>query len=200
MDHINQIDTMCGRFSTSTLPINILNGLSVSVRHWESRDQVYPKDDVNVVFRDESNEITLMKWGWERSFSPRPLINTRGLEAWTKKTWAQAIQERRCIIPAKAFYEWDENQPKGKRDRYRISSTQNDGFAMGGLYEINKDGELFMSILTTLPNEKMSKIHHRMPVILNEENYEAWFTSTDRKEVEFMMKPLADSQINIVKG
>lgn len=157
---------MCGRFSTNTIPYDILNNLLAKDVDWKARDQVYPTNNVHVIFRDMENDIALMKWGWERSFSQRPLINTRGLEAWSKKTWAKAIQERRCIIPASAFYEWNENQPKGKRDMYRISPSDENGFAFGGLYEINKNGEMFMSILTTKPNKKMSEIHHRMPVII----------------------------------
>ena len=93
-----------------------------------------------------NDELAQMQWGWERSFTKRPLINARSAEAWEKRTWSKVLQERRCIIPASGFYEWDEHMPKGKRDMYRIDPAYENGFAFGRLYEINSDGEMFMSI------------------------------------------------------
>ena len=192
---------MCGRFSTAHMPDTIIKALDVVPIDFQLRDQVYPTQQVHVVFRgEESNEITQMTWGWERSFSKRPLINARGSEAWEKRTWAKALRERRCIIPASGFFEWNENQPKGSRDRYRISPAFDDGFAFGGLYEINSEtGEMFMSILTTGPNKKMAKIHHRMPVILETDEFENWFTSEDRDEINNMMRAANEGWIKVSK-
>ena len=191
---------MCGRFSTSHLPESIIKALNVVPDHFNLREQVYPRNQVDVVFRGEDrNEITQMTWGWERSFSKRPLINTRSAEAWNKRTWSKAMYERRCIIPASGFFEWDENQPKGKRDKYRIDSVVDDGFAFGGLYEINTDGEMFMSILTTKPNKKMAKIHHRMPVRLDKKEFDDWFESNDCNEIDYMMQPADEERVELVK-
>ncbi len=41
----------------------------------------------------------------------------------------------------------------------------------------------------------MSKIHHRMPVILQKDNYENWFISKEREEIELMMTPLGNEEI-----
>ena len=188
---------MCGRFSTSNIPTSIISSLNVSADKFEPKREVYPSDEVTVVFRAKINEAAKMRWGWHRDFSKRPLINTRGLEAWNKKTWRHALQHQRCIIPASAFYEWNENQPKGKRDKYKISPTDTDGFAIGGLYEINEMGEMLMSILTTLPNSKMTTIHHRMPVIIVSDQFDNWFTSNNKTEIEGMMQPLHNESIKI---
>ena len=190
---------MCGRFSLDRLPANIIEALIDAEIAFTTREQVYPTNEVGVVIRTENgNEFAQMKWGWERSFSKRPLINTRSAEAWEKKTWSKAMYEHRCIIPTSGFFEWDENQPKGKRDRYRINPTHDDGFAFGGLYEVNSHGEMFMSILTTAPNKKMSKIHHRMPVILETDEFENWFEAEDREEIDYMMQPANDDWIRLV--
>jgi putative SOS response-associated peptidase YedK len=141
-----------------------------------------------------------MKWGWERSFAKRPLINARAREAWDKPTWCEAIKKRRCIIPASAYFEWNENQPKGKRDCYRIDPTFDDGFALGGLYEISaKTGEMFVSILTTAPNKKMAEIHHRMPVIIDIGGFDRWFDSDDRDEISSLLNPINSDQIRLSK-
>ncbi len=190
---------MCGRFSLDALPSSILDVLGLDIVDFKPRAQVYPTNQVPVAFHpNHKNELTEMTWGWERPFSKRPLINTRSAEAWEKRTWSKAMRERRCIIPASGFFEWDENQPKGKRDRYRINPAFDDGFAFGGLYEINSEtGEMFMSILTTAPNEKMAEIHHRMPVILDKDEFKHWFTSDDRDEIEFMIQPANEDWINV---
>ena len=56
-----------------------------------------------------------------------------------------------------------------------------------------------MSILTTEPNNKMAKIHHRMPVILNVEELEKWFKSEDRDDIDGLMMPANDDWIKVTK-
>lgn len=190
---------MCGRFYLDTFPQSIVEALIDAEIGFTSHGQVYPTNEVAVAIRtDNGNEFAQMKWGWERSFSKKPLINTRSAEAWGKKTWSKAMVENRCIIPASGFFEWDQNQSKGKRDRYKISPSNADGFALGGLYEVNREtGEMFMSILTTAPNNKMGKIHHRMPVLLEQDEFNRWFASEDRAEVEQIMRPAQDDWIDV---
>ena len=192
---------MCGRFSLDRLPDNIIETLIDAEISFTAREQVYPSEDVSVVYRSENgNEFAQMKWGWERSFAKRPLINTRAREAWDKPTWRNAIKRHRCIIPVSAYFEWDENQPRGKRDCYRIDPTFDNGFALGGLYEINETtGEMFMSILTTVPNSKIAEIHHRMPVILNIPVFDMWLESEDRKDIDMLISPIKSEQINMRK-
>ena len=191
---------MCGRFLLDHFPKSIVAALIDAEIEFVPRAEVYPADRVDVVFRgDEGNEVASMQWGWKRSFSNKPLINARSAGAWDKKIWVQALRNHRCIIPASGFFEWDENQPKGRRDKYRIEPVGEDGFAFGGLYEMSTDGEMFMSILTTTPSPKLSKIHHRMPVILDRVDYADWLESGDRKLLEPMMRPLHDSKLRCTK-
>ncbi len=191
---------MCGRFSLGQYPDSIIKALDVGPVNFKPRNQVYPTNQIDVVFRGEdSNEIAVMTWGWERPFTKRPLINFRGYEAWEKRTWSKALRERRCISPVSGFFEWNENHPKGHRDRYRIKPTYDDEFAFGGVYEINSEtGEMFVSIATTDPNKKMSKIHHRMPVILDKDEFNDWFVSKERDHVDDLMRPANEDWIDVV--
>ena len=190
---------MCGRFFLDSVPRSIVEALVDAEIVFIARKQIYPTNEVAVaIHTDNGNEFAQMKWGWERSFSKQPLINTRSAEAWDKKTWSKTMRKNRCIIPASGFFEWDQNQPKGKRDRYKISPAKADGFAFGGLYEVNyQTGEMFMSILTTAPNKKMAKIHHRMPVMLEQDEFIDWFDSEDHEEVMQMMRPAKDDGIDV---
>ncbi len=190
---------MCGRFYLDTYPRSIVEALIDAEMSFVPREQIYPTNEVAVAIRTTNgNEIAQMRWGWRRSFSRQPLINTRSAEAWDKKTWSHAMLNSRCIVPASGFYEWDQNQAKGKRDRYRISPSANDGFALGGLYEIDHEtGEMFMSILTTSPNNKMQKIHHRMPVLLQQNEFNDWLASSNHTEIEHMMQAAKDDYIDV---
>ncbi len=192
---------MCGRFSLDVLPTTLIKDLGVTYPNFKPHKQIYPTNEVGVVFRANGhNELAQMKWGFERLFNKKPLINFRGFEAWEKRTWSKALRERRCIIPASGFYEWDEHQPKGKRDRYRINPVHDDGLALGGVYEINSGtGEIFFAIATTNPNKKMAEIHHRMPVILDYDELALWFVSEDRDEINHMMGAANEDWIEVVK-
>lgn len=192
---------MCGRFSLEQYPKTILEALELEYSvEFKPRSEVYPTNEVTVIIHTKNGyELAPMIWGWQRSFSKTPLINTRSAEAWDKKTWTESLSKRRCIIPASGFYEWNQNQPKGKRDKYRINPINEDGFALGGIYEINSDGEMNVSILTTSPNKKMQQIHRRMPVILNCNGFDTWFRSTFRNEIDELMQPICDERIEIIK-
>ena len=201
-NHSSGIQTkMCGRFSLEQYPKTILEALELEYRvEFEPRIEIYPTNEVTVAIDNETDyELVPMIWGFKRSFSKTPLINTRSAEAWHKKTWADSLNKRRCIIPASGFYEWNQNQPKGKRDKYKINPIKEDGFALGGIYEINTDGEMNVSVLTTAPNNKMQQIHHRMPVILDFNGFETWFKSSQKDEITQLMKPIGDERIDLIK-
>ena len=151
-----------------------------------------------------------MNWGWIREWTKevdgeiKVVVNKRLFNArrkndkghiWTNRLWGKAFRERRCLIPVNAFYEWDENQPKGKRDKYVIEYKE-PVMGLGGIYEIS-NGELFMSICTTDPNKKMAKIHHRMPVIIQSKDVEEWLSSKDREAVDHLMQSAPDSWIHV---
>lgn len=153
---------------------------------------------------DEEYDAAFMNWGWKREwdkdkrlFNSRR-VSTKGLPIWGSRVWGKAIRERRCLIPINAFYEWDENQPKGMRDCYRIEYKE-PAMSLGGIYEISSDGEMFMSICTTDPNKKMAKIHHRMPVIINKKDAEEWLASDDENTVDNLMSSSPETHIKLIK-
>ena len=180
---------------------------------------IYPRDDFHLsakLFpyykplltgfsdRDGSYDAAFMNWGWKRDWDKgKRLFNSRRVSAkgqpiWDSKVWGQSIRQRRCVVPVNAFYEWDENQPRGKRDRYRVEGKRS-AMMLGGIYEITADGEMFMSICTTDPNKKMAKIHHRMPVIIDSEDIEQWLQSDNPQEVDKLMCSKPDAAINLIK-
>ncbi len=202
---------MCGRVNvTDYQQIAILMdaiGVPMSGADMALSENLFPYYKPLVAgFMSEDNKMdsALMNWGWKRPWDKgKRLFNSRRVSAkgqviWESPVWGDAIRRRRCLIPINAFYEWDQNQPKGKRNRYRIE-TQEAAFTLGGIFEISDDGELFLSICTTDPNEKMAEIHHRMPVIIDTKDAEQWLSSDNASEVDELMQAKPEDYIRMTK-
>ncbi|MFB6355247.1 MAG: SOS response-associated peptidase, partial [bacterium] len=90
--------------------------------------------------------------------------------------------------------EW-ESEDDDTKQPYYIEPTENDLFGFAGIWDIWKDDETgdtiqSCAIITTEANEKLEGIHHRMPVILSENEYEPWL-DTDLQEPD-RLQPLLD--------
>ena len=96
-------------------------------------------------------------------------INARAETLSEKPMFRNLVKRNRCLVPANGFYEWknlgDHKQP------YYITVPDDPLFAFAGLYDTytNDEGEeaSTYTIITTEPNELMSTLHNRMPVILH---------------------------------
>lgn len=203
---------MCGRVNVTDYPsITILMediGMPVNFGdEFSPSEKLFPYYKplaAGFVNEEGHMDTALMNWGWQRDWDKgNRLFNSRRVSAkgqviWKSPVWGEAIRKRRCLIPINAFYEWDQNQPKGKRNRYRIES-QDPAMALGGIFEISADGEMFLSICTTDPNEKMAAIHHRMPVIIDKKDSEQWLMSNEPKDVDQLMQSQPDDYIRMIK-
>ena len=105
----------------------------------------------------EGLQLQNLKWGFE-GFDGKLLINARAEGIETRRTFAESIQERRCVLPASGFYEWD-------YDKNKVTFTLPDNPVMylGGIY---KDGRFV--IITIEANSSMIKVHDRMPLIIGD--------------------------------
>jgi putative SOS response-associated peptidase YedK len=86
------------------------------------------------------------------------------------------MKQRRCLIPADGFYEWQKQQ--GGKQPFFIHLADGKPFALAGLWERWRSPEgswlETCTILTTEANELMRPLHDRMPVILPPEHYDRW--------------------------
>ena len=85
-------------------------------------------------------------------------------------------------MPADGFYEW--RRTGESKTPYFISLASGEPFALAGLWErwVDKgSGEELQSatLLTTAANEFMSRLHERMPVILNPAAATEWLSGDD---------------------
>lgn len=114
-----------------------------------------------------------------------------------KNDAANDFRQRRCLVPADAFYEW--KQEVKEKIPYRIFLKNQNIFSMAGIWEKCKlpNGETIFSfaIITTQPNTLMTKIHNRMPVILDKKGEDLWINNTDEKELTNLLKPFPAEQM-----
>ncbi len=108
------------------------------------------------------------------------MINARAETVATKPAFRRAFKERRCLLLADGFYEWQRQD--GRKQPYYIRLHDGRPFAFAGLWErwVPPDGQPLDSctIITTVSNTLIQPLHVRMPVILAAADYENWLDPT----------------------
>jgi putative SOS response-associated peptidase YedK len=114
-------------------------------------------------------------WSKDASFGARA-INARSETVAEKPAFRSAFKRRRCLVPASGFYEW--SGPKGARTAHLFALRDGQPFTFAGIWETwqpqQGDALETFSILTCAPNDLVSKVHDRMPVILPAAQRDAW--------------------------
>jgi putative SOS response-associated peptidase YedK len=151
---------------------------------WAPRYNIVPTQSVPVIRqipKEPRRELSLVRWGlipsWAKDMSGAAMmINARSETAATKPAFRDPLANRRCMIPADGFYEW-ERRGKAKQP-YCFEINDGELFAFAGLWDrwTDPSGQWIKScsILTTSPNAVTSTVHDRMPVILDPDSYDLW--------------------------
>lgn len=140
----------------------------------ERKGDIYPSNAAPVICgRNDRLCSMIMKWGFAGK-DKKLLINARAETALERPTFSESVRQRRCIIPARHFYEWN-------RDRQKVTfyRSQKRVLYMAGFYREQEDGSHFM-ILTTAANDSMRPVHDRMPLILEEKELLPWICDSTR--------------------
>lgn len=182
---------MCGRFSLTPKieqviqKLNIINSIDYAPNY-----NIAPSQDI-VVVRNSGDklEISTMRWGlipfWMKELpKSNNLINARSETVASKPSFRNAYRKRRCLIPADGFYEWQKLE-NGKQPYY-IQLKNKDIFTFAGLWEQWQGEDQTIescTILTTDANEDMKPIHHRMPVIIDQNQFHRWFDNADPQDL-----------------
>jgi putative SOS response-associated peptidase YedK len=176
---------MCGRFAI-TLPDDAMASLfeATPANDLPKRPNfnICPTNQVHVITSDAgTRHLRSMRWGflpyWYKTTNGGPLlINARSETIAEKPAFKAACRERRCLIPASGFYEWTKDTD-GNRLPWYIHPTEKEWLAFAGVWQVWTKGDdplVTCAIVTTAANSKMAKIHHRMPVILDQKDWPLW--------------------------
>jgi len=192
---------MCGRFVLQTDLAEIIEHFHIQevACAYRPRDNIYPGQAIAAVVHDRMNRLVEFRWGLVPSWSRDPagdhrLINARAETVTVKPSFKSAFQNRRCLIVADGFYEWQKTGTRKKKPWFiHLRSGAPCGFA--GLYETwsSPAGTEIRSctIITTRANELITPIHDRMPVIIPGPAASCWLDSgvRDRDRLLALLQP-----------
>lgn len=179
---------MCGAYGFSVKDAKeVYNrfGIENTLESFRPRWNIRPGQMNPVIVSLEHTEITLMFWGLLPHFAhdehyKYKTINAKVETVAELSSFREPFRKKRCLIPANGFYEPDKihfSKPPFPWHYFRMKDQSL--FAFAGLYDVWKDknsGKEIHSytIITTVPNAVVGKIHDRMPVILQKEDEKKW--------------------------
>lgn len=192
---------MCGRFAV-TLPNEAMAQLFNAAPANDLPDvpnfNTCPTTQIHVVEPGARRLLRPMRWGFIPQWYDKPnggplLINARAETIAEKPAFRAACRARRCLIPCNGFYEWTKD-PDGNRLPWYI--TRRDGAMMvfAGVWQDwgPDDNPLRTCAMVTIgANTPMRQIHHRMPVILEPENWGKWLGEEGHGAAS-LMRPSSD--------
>ena len=178
---------MCGRYTLAMpdpgqLRARFAIGERVEVRR---RFNVAPGDDVLAVVQSGPEPAgAVLRWGLIPPWAGDPsdlgvkTINARAETVHERPAYREAFAERRCLIIADGFYEWNAGAP------HWITRADGEPFAFAGLWaswrprsEEPVEPLRSCAIVTTAASDAIADLHARMPVILRPSDEPAWLGS-----------------------
>lgn len=197
---------MCGRYSLFIAPRDLEEYFGATFEYeFEPRYNAAPGQYLPVVRDDSRESIIRSRWGLVPSWADEAstnLINARAETVSEKPAFRTAYEKRRCLVPVDGFYEWVETD--GNKQPYRITRTDDEPFAMAGLWETwtpeqtqaklgdfsddrpagDPEELVTFTILTREPNDVVREYHDRMPVVLDRDEESPWLDGALVEDLE----------------
>lgn len=183
---------MCGRYTLTDPGAELLRHFQLPALpdDYRPRYNIAPSQPVTAIIADDTGRRAgslqwglIPRWAKDASISHR-LINARAETVAEKPSFRHALRRRRCLIPADGFYEWQSRN--GRKQPVRFVAADGGLFAFAGLWESWRpppgakldpalpDVVYTCTIITTEANDVVRPVHHRMPVIVDPDDYDLW--------------------------
>jgi putative SOS response-associated peptidase YedK len=159
---------------------------------------------------EPTRRVRLMRWGlippWVKADADGApdnkgplLINARADKVTTSPAFRGSAKSKRCLVPMDGYYEWRVNPdgPAGKKSpKAPFFMYRGDGellFAAGlwSVWKPAKDAAPLLSctIITTDAVGELAEIHDRMPLMLGENDWDAWLNPDAPLDPELLARP-----------
>jgi len=180
---------MCGRYHFSSPIENVskLFGVAAAAAI-PPRYNIAPRQPVLIVRVGEqgARELVAVEWGlvpeWKKEIGDKPLINARLETIEVKPSFRSSIKRKRCLVPFDGWYEWKTEQ--GKKQPYLIEPANGELAAFAGIWSTwhGPGGDFWletMAIVTAPTVGPMRSLHHRRPLVVAPEQFDAWLQPQD---------------------
>lgn len=175
---------MCGRFNVIDNPglQELLKNLGSDLQ-LPDRVNVAPTDMVSLVQRGETgaNVLTPARWWLTPSWSQGPdqkyaMFNARSEILSKSRAWHVPFKRQRGIVPMSDFIEWRKEGDAKQPYRIQARSGAIAGAALWDVWRSPGEGPALLSctLVTTAAAESFTPWHHRMPVMLQQLDFERW--------------------------
>lgn len=190
---------MCGRFVVAEVGSELVSVLRVDL---VGNDLPLPSYNIaptaraavvldSVKTEPPTRRLESARWGLVPGWAKDPSLGSRAFNARSeeledKPMFRGAFQNRRAVIPATGYYEWN-TTPEGKQP-YFIRPEADEPLFFAGLYEWWRDPSkddadpdkwmLSFTILTRSATGALAEIHDRMPVFVDADYADAWLDPT----------------------
>ncbi len=156
---------MCGRYyvddSTERKVQELTHNSNVKLKIGD----VHPSETATILdLNGKELAAQDMEWGFPGYRGGGRLINARSETILDKDAFKDSVVSRRCVIPARKFYEWTP-----QKEQYQFEEPGQTLF-MAGCYNI----ENRFVIITTEANKSVRPVHERMPLLITEDEIERW--------------------------
>ena len=201
---------MCGRF-TQQRPASELAEIFAAeplADELGARFNVAPTDDAYVVVqREDRRAITAYRWGlvphWAKDLKTgSKMFNARAETLTTSPAFRDAFKRRRCLVPVDSFYEW--KREGTIRQPYVVAQPDGRPLALAGLWAGWKDPDTDVvrrtfTIITTTPNDALTDLHDRMPVMIPDGAWDRWLdpAPADPGELIGLLQPTDELALRV---
>lgn len=177
---------MCGRFTLFSNPQQLARQFNVSCLPDRQTDRynIAPGQEVLALYPAQK-ELLWSRMGW--GFPSRPgstqkfVVNARAETVAEKSTFRDAFRKRRCLIPACGFYEW----LRSAGEPWYFQAASGEILGLAGIWKSLPGPESNHRSLVVLTREAVAPVtavHHRMPLLLNENDGRDWLNPATSEE------------------
>jgi putative SOS response-associated peptidase YedK len=194
---------MCGRFKLDKTVEEIIEHFNLvldkDAEQFAPNSNISPGQDALIVTSAEPGKLQKFKWGLVPSWSKDAktgykMFNARAETLTEKPSYRNLIQNNRCLVITRGFYEWKEDG--GGKKRPFLFAKDEKYTALAGLWDYNPALKLrTFTIITCDANSAIADYHDRMPVILNDEEQKKWLGAISSEEALALLKPCKDKII-----
>ena len=169
--------------------------------------EIFPTDYVPVIVPHKNGRIdaVVMRWGFEHPSNHARVINARFEGIRERPMFRGAVTNRRCIIPANAFFEWKTHPQSGFKEKFKISPERSQMLYFGGVYNTTADkdtGEKVSEfvIITKQAQGIFASIHSRMPMVIQKRDMLIWLSCPENEIDEFYYAPAPEFTFRSMDG